>query len=145
MGFSDPFKISLYAVRECLRVRCRVGFDVDHGKPKVPAPFRKYFPLRRHARGVACARDLDQGVARGSLRNSVIKIRETVMVWNATHIFWEEQVMLLWILLPPIFFACGLLAFAAPILYREKKIARAARAEAAANDAAANALLRKAA
>ena len=68
------------------------------------------------------------------------------MEWNATHIFWDEQILLMWILLPPIFVACGLLAVAAPILYREKKIANAARAEAVANDTAVNpAVARKAA
>ena len=28
--------------------------------------------------------------------------------------------MLLWILLPPVFLFCGLLAFAAPLFYRER-------------------------
>jgi hypothetical protein len=30
--------------------------------------------------------------------------------------------MLMWILLPPIFLACGLLAFAAPLFFRERKV-----------------------
>ena len=42
------------------------------------------------------------------------------MEWSATNIGWYQQVFLMWILLPPIFLACGLLAFAAPLLYREK-------------------------
>jgi len=55
------------------------------------------------------------------------------MLWTPTHIGWDEQIMLLWILLPPIFLACGFLAFAAPLFFHEKTahrtLAKPARAE----------------
>jgi hypothetical protein len=44
------------------------------------------------------------------------------MPWTPTHIGWDQQIMLMWILLPPIFLACGFLAFAAPLFFRERKI-----------------------
>jgi len=35
---------------------------------------------------------------------------------------WDQQILLLWILLPPVFLFCGLLAFAAPLFYRERAV-----------------------
>ena len=46
------------------------------------------------------------------------------MVWNATRILWDEQVLLLWVILPPVFLFSGLLAVAAPLIFRERKIER---------------------
>ena len=37
------------------------------------------------------------------------------MMWNATAIMWDQQVFLLWILLPPVFIACGFLALVVPV------------------------------
>ena len=39
------------------------------------------------------------------------------MIWNATRILWDEQVMLLWIVLPPIFLGAALLPVAARSLF----------------------------
>jgi hypothetical protein len=33
---------------------------------------------------------------------------------------WDQQILLLWILLPPIFIACGFLALIGPYLVRKK-------------------------
>jgi hypothetical protein len=41
-------------------------------------------------------------------------------VWSATRILWDQQVLLMSILLPPIFVICGFLALAAPYLVRKK-------------------------
>ena len=38
------------------------------------------------------------------------------MAWDANHIRWAEQVMILWTVLPPVFVAAGLSIFAAPLL-----------------------------
>ena len=46
-------------------------------------------------------------------------------MWSSTRILWDQQILLLWILLPPVFLACGLLVFAAPLLYREKAVPKA--------------------
>jgi hypothetical protein len=43
------------------------------------------------------------------------------MVWTSARILWDQQVLLMWILLPPVFIVCGLLPFAAPILFHERK------------------------
>jgi hypothetical protein len=55
------------------------------------------------------------------------------MPWTPTHIDWNQQIMLMEILLPPIFIACGFLAFAAPLFFRAKTIrhapAKSVRAE----------------
>jgi len=53
------------------------------------------------------------------------------MVWNAAKILWDQQVLLMWIVLPPVFVAGGLLAFAAPVLFHEKKKSDSGRADAA--------------
>jgi len=37
------------------------------------------------------------------------------MAWNASQLLWDQQVLLLWILLPPVFIACGFLSLAAPL------------------------------
>jgi hypothetical protein len=47
------------------------------------------------------------------------------MEWSATHIGWDLQIILLWILLPPVFLTCAFLAFLAPLL--EKRRQEAAR------------------
>ena len=39
-------------------------------------------------------------------------------MWSATRILWDQQVMLLWILLPPIFLVSALLVMAGPYLER---------------------------
>ncbi len=40
-------------------------------------------------------------------------------MWSSTRILWDEQVMLMWILLPPIFIVCTLIALAAPFLVQK--------------------------
>jgi hypothetical protein len=42
-------------------------------------------------------------------------------MWNAARIGWQEQVLLLWILLPATFAFAALVVFAAPYLSRGKK------------------------
>lgn len=43
------------------------------------------------------------------------------MVWNASHILWQEQLILVSILLPPIFITAILLALSAPRLFAAKR------------------------
>lgn len=43
------------------------------------------------------------------------------MVWNPTHIFWQEQVFLLFLLLPPVFITSFLLALLSPRLFARVK------------------------
>jgi hypothetical protein len=38
---------------------------------------------------------------------------------------WDQQILLLWILLPPVFLSCGLLVFAAPLFYRDRAVPKA--------------------
>ncbi len=45
---------------------------------------------------------------------------DTAMEWNAARILWDGQVMLLWLLLPPIFLLAALLAVAAPVMFPDK-------------------------
>ena len=40
-------------------------------------------------------------------------------MWSSTRILWDQQILLLWILLPPIFVACVGAALAAPFLVRQ--------------------------
>ena len=40
-------------------------------------------------------------------------------MWSSTRILWDQQILLLWILLPPIFVACVGSALAAPFLVRQ--------------------------
>ena len=42
-------------------------------------------------------------------------------MWSSTRILWDQQILLLWILLPPVFVVCGLLALAAPFIVRKKE------------------------
>jgi hypothetical protein len=42
------------------------------------------------------------------------------MRWDPTHILWGQQVLLMWIVLPPIFIVAALIPFAAPLLLRNK-------------------------
>ena len=63
---------------------------------------------------------------------------EIVMLWSATRILWDEQILLMWILLPPVFVASGLVACAAPILFREGKRSEVHRANAEPNRALAD-------
>ena len=41
-------------------------------------------------------------------------------MWSSTRIVWDQQILLMWILLPPIFIACGFLALVGPYLLRKK-------------------------
>jgi hypothetical protein len=43
------------------------------------------------------------------------------MAWNPSHIFWQEQVLLLWILLPPVFISSILLGLFSPRLFATVK------------------------
>ena len=38
------------------------------------------------------------------------------MEWSSTAITWDLQVMVMWIVLPPVFILCGLLTMVAPLL-----------------------------
>jgi hypothetical protein len=38
---------------------------------------------------------------------------------------WDQQILLLWILLTPVFLTCALLVFAAPLLFRDRGIQNA--------------------
>ena len=42
-------------------------------------------------------------------------------MWSSTRILWDQQIFLMWILLPPIFIVCGFLALAAPYLVSRKE------------------------
>ena len=48
-------------------------------------------------------------------------------MWSSTRILWDQQILLLWILLPPIFIVCGFLALAAPYLVRKTEADSAER------------------
>jgi len=39
-------------------------------------------------------------------------------VWSSTRILWDQQILLLWILLPPVFIVSLSIALAAPFLVR---------------------------
>jgi hypothetical protein len=41
------------------------------------------------------------------------------LVWSSTRILWDQQILLLWILLVPVFFGSALLAVAAPLFFRD--------------------------
>lgn len=43
-------------------------------------------------------------------------------MWSSTRILWDQQMLLMWILLPPIFIACGFLALIGPYLVRTKDV-----------------------
>jgi hypothetical protein len=43
------------------------------------------------------------------------------IVWSSTRILWDQQVMLMWLLLPPIFIVCVGMSLAAPWLVRKPK------------------------
>ena len=42
-------------------------------------------------------------------------------MWSSTRILWDQQVMLMWLLLPPIFATCLGVALAAPFLVRKSE------------------------
>ena len=44
-------------------------------------------------------------------------------MWSSTRILWDQQMMLIWLLLPPIFIACGFLTLVGPYLLRRKDAA----------------------
>jgi hypothetical protein len=50
-------------------------------------------------------------------------------VWSSTRILWDQQILLLWILLPPVFVLCGFLAVAAPFIVSKEERRRADRRE----------------
>ena len=50
-------------------------------------------------------------------------LRGVQYVWSSTRILWDQQVLLMWILLPPIFIVCGFVALAAPYLVRKSEVA----------------------
>jgi hypothetical protein len=43
------------------------------------------------------------------------------MIWNATHIFWPQQLLVLSIVLPPVFIALIALGLGAPRLFAKSK------------------------
>jgi hypothetical protein len=46
------------------------------------------------------------------------------MAWSATRILWDQQVMLLWIVLPPVFAGAAFLPVAARLLFNNHKRSR---------------------
>jgi hypothetical protein len=54
------------------------------------------------------------------------------LVWSSTRIVWDQQILLLWILLTPVFIGSLILAFAAPLFFRDRAV------QDAGNDIAAN-------
>jgi hypothetical protein len=46
------------------------------------------------------------------------------MVWNSSHIFWQEQLLVLAIVLPPVFISAALIALSAPRLFAAKQLAK---------------------
>jgi len=73
--------------------------------------------------GLALRSDLDQG----ALADWGAQIASKVLwrsepVWSSTRILWDQQILLLWLLLPPIFIVCGVLALAAPYLVRKTEL-----------------------
>jgi len=50
-------------------------------------------------------------------------------MWSSTRILWDQQMMLIWLLLPPIFIACGFLALVGPYLVRRKDLNSVQREE----------------
>lgn len=47
------------------------------------------------------------------------------MEWHPAQLSWDQQMFVLWVLLPPIFLICGSLAYLAPIFYKETTRERA--------------------
>ena len=47
--------------------------------------------------------------------------KDATMAWNPTHIFWQEQIFILSILLPPVFITSFLLALFSPRLFATLK------------------------
>ena len=43
-------------------------------------------------------------------------------MWSSSRILWDQQILLLWILLTPVFVAGVLLTFAAPFLFGDTAI-----------------------
>ena len=43
-------------------------------------------------------------------------------MWSSTRIVWDQQILLLWILLTPVFVTCVLLVFAAPLFFRDRGV-----------------------
>lgn len=41
-------------------------------------------------------------------------------MWSSTRIVWDQQIFLLWIVLTPVFLGSALLAFAAPLFFRDR-------------------------
>ena len=50
------------------------------------------------------------------------------MEWHPAQLSWDQQMFVLWVLLPPVFIFCGFLAFLAPMLYRDQEAGNQAKA-----------------
>jgi hypothetical protein len=46
------------------------------------------------------------------------------MEWHPAQLTWDMQTFVLWVLLPPVFIVCGLMAFLAPTLYRDQEVSK---------------------
>ena len=46
-------------------------------------------------------------------------------MWSSTRIVWDQQILLLWILLTPVFVGSLLLTFAAPLFFRNRAVQNA--------------------
>ena len=51
-----------------------------------------------------------------------LKLLRVQLVWSSTRIVWDQQILLLWILLIPVFLTSALLVFAAPLFFRDQGI-----------------------
>ena len=51
--------------------------------------------------------------------------RGAKLVWFSTRILWDQQILLLWILLTPVFLGSVLLVFAAPLFFRDRVVENA--------------------
>ncbi len=47
---------------------------------------------------------------------------EMQIVWSSTRILWDQQILLLWILLPPVFIVSLSIALAVPFLVRTNEV-----------------------
>ena len=56
-------------------------------------------------------------------------LEDEPVVWNASQILWQEQLIVLSILLPPIFISSILVALNAPRLFAQKQIGKAKATE----------------
>jgi hypothetical protein len=105
---SSGMTVSLFASSTVHPIASR-RFDLNQAGPQAPV-----------------AADPDQSASLKVPTEWTSKLfRGCQLVWSSTRILWDQQILLLWILLPPVFLFCGLLVFAAPLFYRERTLPKA--------------------